>query len=330
MQNTETRKPIEVLSVGAQTNRNKRGLLLEQQLGEIEASLKTTHDEDKFRQEIIAGCEVDIPCGKDELKAAERKNSVTQGQLQAEAREVQTFEDKVRNTTGYTPIAVIPAELWKNFCIKCNLWRFEHLDGESRTYVNDEWSGHIHGTRVFTIVLWVIALIVGCIALFNDSPTVTGVCIIVAGVGILTSIVLKIISLNMKMTSRRFLMALQDVWPWHIDEKRDREQKQFSYQVQLPKPPIGFAQKLIKLKQCGLQPCIAATPEALTIHFDKPKREAREVDWAEPVLYVTNAQSQPSNNTELVAILDQFGDFPDEKEAVRLAWECSEQYYAKF
>ncbi len=80
--------------------------------------------------------------------------------------------------------------------------------------------------------------------------------------------------------------------------------------VQFPKPPSDVAEVLKKAGDMNLYVSVAADPAAITLNRDEIVRRIQDFA-ADPVIYVVSG--------DMVAILAQFGDFPDEKDVVEAA-----------
>ncbi len=127
-----------------------------------------------------------------------------------------------------------------------------------------------------------------------------------------TKALLKIFhKLMIRLLSHKFL--LKNLWPERTDVigKKDSDDEYSQITVRFPKAPEYFLETLIKLKNAGFQPMIAAVPEAIVVsrkEISETRLKEIEKMQLEPILYFKeNGQ---------VAVFDCFGNFPKEEKVI--------------
>lgn len=106
-------------------------------------------------------------------------------------------------------------------------------------------------------------------------------------------------------------MLMRRMWPQGVDVGAG------SVGISFPEPPPAFADKLRVAREHGVHLCVAAVPEAVSIDMEDLRKSMAE--RADPIIYTMHHR----DGHDLVAIIDQFGDFPDEKRLMKTLSEVN-------
>jgi hypothetical protein len=258
--------------------------------------------------------------------------------VQEEELGVRTFESEVLKNTGIIPIATLPAKLWKDFCRTCGLYRFEHINEQGQTGVQDTVPEfrkvfiYDEGIREICLAVCWVAFIFGLFGFFictTESSSIGHVnppllimfiamfllgLVAIANGSRFSTFCSRFRRPEIHERERKSWEAnrLQTYWPKQVDTNPDGTE--YRVVVNFPTPPEHFLAQLEAAKRAGYRLCVAVTPEAIGFG------QENHCPGAEPILYVQ------SGNGKYVCLLGQFGDFPNNERAVALAQQCAEKY----
>lgn len=256
---------------------------------------------------------------------------------------------------GVKPLAVLPKTAWLRICEKAGLYRFKPKDGkvfinvggvdaifttaleqvraEAKAKLNlkDSTMWKILDTVAF--FLWIVGFVgIGIFSNIYEIPKNPEVFMFLAWF-LVGGFTWAIISLPDQMPSDNELKPLvadrirsivdkhkkddtlvQTLWPERCEWARDSLQ----VKVAFPDPPKDVQERIALAERARLPINLAVTPDAVTFLEDPTavilKEEQRRWDdqllrlKADPIAYVIECSA--------VAIIDQYGDFPIEKEVI--------------
>jgi len=292
------------------------------------------HENDpQLHPEVIANLErtaLKNIAGFSVMDAVAKDKAVVDARVNLKSRVTRYIQDRDQLTStmakvGVTPLAMVPLTAWNALCRELGLYRLDPVKG--RVYIENP-SSDI-GKQGED---WIVKVLHGCWAVGNLAVAValgTLIAPMFALFAVLTAVLSGIILFvpmeNMWMKVGRnhgYKAFLQKPWTEQLKALMPDGQSLAirgsgtETMLRLPIPPAEVAAVLLKLQSFQLQ--IAAAPGAISFEpsvadmFRQKEIEiAAHEKWIreDPVVFIVNQSA--------VAIIAQFGDFPDEQAAVQ-------------
>ena len=258
-----------------------------------------------------------------------------------EAESIKALKTEL-NTAGITPIAMLPEDIFNKIIAKAGFYTFYRIQPDGKVYGNGQNYKAATGSSnsdvntvfiglVISIVLFavssvtslyywgtvaIISLLIFVVARKADfggetkSERIIRRIIVSLFVGfgpsvlivVLFIIIKKIINLG---ALRNKNWKKEKLWPKFndVDEMTDD-----LFSLDLPKTPQRVNILLAKCYQHNVQTFLSIAPQAFNVVLDKKTKKILEEKY-DPIIC--------TRKNGIVAVLEQFGDFPDEKEIMR-------------
>lgn len=318
----------------------KVGEIYQQHIHEVESAL-TGSAVSVSKNVVVSGFDVDVP--------DEQGTKLLREKISREAENGNLLRSKL-NVAGITPIAILPEDIFNKIIAKAGFYTFYRMNSEKKVYGNGKaandhinWS-HTGVTKKEIAAVFMLSVVLGGVLFlkalqlghFQDSvynslriwaaviSLVGGLIWSLPGIGfsrlaytiggtVASYLAPPAILFAVPLTNYLQKRHKREDWKKEIrkvlwPKRNDTEEAGGDlFQIILPEPPAHVKKVLAKCHLGGIQTFTTVHPNAFSVVIDK--KVTNEL-WSkyDPVIC--------TRENGMVAVLEQFGDFPEEKEVV--------------
>jgi len=275
----------------------------------------------------VAGFEIDITNSN---AAKELRTAIVN-----EAIETKKFKSKLK-AAGIEPVAILPKNVWDKIIEKANFFTFYRLQADGTAYANGHNLLRLSFTESYAIhalvnaglpfVFGLVSLIVALAGWVSGLMPQAVICLSYS----MPQIVFALIYDNNKVgwAKKAFLISAPVMMCFYLSHQKKMkgktkdllwpkrtdiaEENKDLIPLILPVPPEYTKSILSKCYAANIPSYLSMHPNAFEVKITQQTYDDLRLKY-DPVIFTTQG--------DLVAVLDQFGDFPEEKEVIRYITE---------